>query len=399
MSTGISPTSGITAVQNVALVNGVVPVANGGTGGTANSSLTSLSNSTAILLPKWRRALGRVKAGTGNARLSFLGDSTFYGIGSNNAASGNYPPLSLPTQLSTMFNAISVNANWQSFWGSGGTANGSLQFDSRVTIGGGWGQDTIHQSFGGDLITTSTAGTLTFLPTTNVDTFKVWYVTAAGNGTLSLALNSGTATNQNTAGATGIASKNIVGTLGSNTLDIAYVSGGSIFIIGVEAFNSSQNRIDVLNGGWPTAKSGDWNNTSQPWSPLTFLSSVAADLTLINLGINDWDNSISVATYTANVQALITAALLTGDVILVTPTPSSTVFGGTVAIQTAFVAAMYSLASTNNIPIVDLWARWQGASGGYTIYNALGYYYDTLHPLGLGYNDQAQAVFQFLSRV
>ena len=123
---------------------------------------------------------------------------------------------------------------------------------------------------------------------------------------------------------------------------------------------------------------------------VAFMESVYADLVILNVGINDWDAAVTAATYTTNVQALITA-IKTGssaDILMMTPPPTNTTSASTTA-QQNLITAMYSLAQSNNIPLVDIWARWQS----YAVAQPLGFYADTFtHPNALGYSDLAQAI-------
>jgi hypothetical protein len=119
----------------------------------------------------------------------------------------------------------------------------------------------------------------------------------------------------------------------------------------------------------------------------------APDLTIIGTGINDARYSYTVPTWTADTQALITAAKLSGDVILKTVIPSqdSTVS----ALEAQYAAAAQTLAATNGCGVVDINARF----GDWFTADAAGYMSDTLHSTGFGYCDIAQAMFNSIKTI
>jgi hypothetical protein len=78
-------------------------------------------------------------------------------------------------------------------------------------------------------------------------------------------------------------------------------------------------------------------------------------LTIINLGINDWENAVSTTTFNTNMQAIITAAKLAGDVLLATP--NTTNGTASIATQATYVAKIQTLATSNSVKLVDLWTN------------------------------------------
>jgi lysophospholipase L1-like esterase len=251
---------------------------------------------------------------------------------------------------------------------------------------------------GGDLFTATAGATpLAFLPTDTVDTFRLWYITNTGLGSFSYNVDGGTATTINENGSQVFNSVTIAaGSLGIHTLNLTWISG-SVFVAGVEAYNSAIGSVQIINAGWAGATSANWVNNfpiqGNPWTPVPGVTTQAPDVILLSLGINDWrvtQTSTSVSTYVANVQALITAWKVNSDVILVTPAPSgiSTV---PLATQQQYVAALYSLAATNNLPIIDNFGRW----GSFERMNPAPYLFyssNNLHPNGNGYSDFAQSI-------
>lgn len=345
-------------------------------------------------LKKWRAALASVKTGVANARILCIGDSTTFGAYSNGTGSGAWNALNYPAQLAARFNSAGINAHSNSWMGAGRTITDQLPFDSRMTTTSDWTVFT-PQGIGGFIpCSQSVTGTgyLSFTPTVNVSTFNIFYVQTTTARSFNWNINGGSNTNVSTLNATtGLAVATATGTLGANTLNIQYSSGSNyIYINGIEAYDNSKKWVSVINAGWRGSTASSWNQSASLYNPIPAISVVAPNLTLINLSINDWNAGTAISTYIANIQAVITAALATGDVILVTANPSQTPFSGdaTQSAQQQYVTALYGLAASNNLVLIDLFSRW----GTWTSSNSLGMNYDNLHPNQLGYNDMAQFI-------
>lgn len=349
-------------------------------------------------LKKWRTSLGKVRSGQANARILLLGDSTTFGTGSNNTNTGNVKAQSYPTQMSGFINSLGVNAHWNSFLSDGSSAfETNHANDARITRGTGWTQasGTNGQSVGGQMFenSSSTANSLAFLPTVNVDTFVVWYKTFSGGGTLSLDINGSGTITQSTNSASGIGSVTITGSLGSDTLNIKWSSGGTIDICGVEAYDSSKKWIDLMNAGWAGSNSIDVSNSTNAWGPLNGLNAFSADLVIVDVGINDWNAAGSASAYKTNIQTLITQVVANGSsIILVTPAPTNPANGATIAAQTPFIDAMYALAVTNNLPLIDNYTRFGPAASNGTMY----WTGNGVHPNMIGYADFATPITDFV---
>lgn len=395
-----TPSSGVltnaTALPLTTGVTGTLGQTNGGTGANSNTSLnTTLQNTPALMLPHFRAGLGRVLAGTGNTTILWVGDSTMMGAYSNNSGSGDWRLLAVPSQFAAMLNRAGVPATSQSFAGFGQfVADKSV--DPRITIGSSWTQDTSTTVGGDQLCATTTTNALSFLPVIPVDTFIIYYSKNTGQGSISFDINgSGTTTvSQNTSAA--FASTTMTGTLGTNTLNIKYVSGGKTCVTGIVAYNSAVKQLLSINAGYDGATSTNWNVTTNPWSPGTAIANFGQDLTVISLGINNWFNNTGTSTYITDMQALITQALTIGDVVLVAPNPTISTAPYTQAVQQTYIAAMQSLAASNNIPFVDVFDRWVS----YAVSNPLGLYFaggSNLHPQGVGYYDITKADYDYLN--
>jgi lysophospholipase L1-like esterase len=348
-------------------------------------------------LRKFRTAIAKVKSNQANCKVLCLGDSTTFGTGSNNSNTGDLKPFAYPTQLQAMMNSAGINSHANSFMGYGSPTfenNGSN--DARIVEGNSWTNFGSNAALGGTLFenTGSTTNALSFTPTVPVDTFVIYYITAVGNGTFSAGFNSATPTNQSTNSANGFATLTISSTLGINTLNLKYVSGGNIFIQGVEAYDSSKKWIDFINAGWPGAKASDISSNPAFYSPLSGIGFLAPDLTLLNIGINDWGAGTSLSSFQTNVQSVITECQLSGDVIIISPAPSAA-SSTSVATQQTYVTVMKNLAITNNIPFIDWWTR----MGLQSTNTAMYWTSNALHPNMVGYSDNAQTIFNMIGNL
>ena len=339
-------------------------------------------------LRKWRAAKARVASGSGNARILFMGDSTTFGEFSNSGAdTGDLTNNSITARISDYLSAAGLPTSENSFAGMSisGYPNRAVN-DGRVVVSGGWAASA-GGGVGGSFMVCTSTGAITFTPRTNCDSFKIYYATLSTGGTFSYGVNGGSTTNQSEVGADGIGSVTITGNAGlANVLNINWVSG-SCYIAGIEAWNSTISQVILQNAGWGTSNAANWNNNSAAYTSPQAIPSFSGDLSYLCLGINDWCLGVSQSSFITNMQALITKALTTGDVILVSPAPSST-GSATLANQESLVQAMYDLAASNNIPLIDNFARFQS----YTVSNGLGLMGQALHPNQLGYADLAQTI-------
>lgn len=348
-------------------------------------------------LRNWRAARNAVATGhaaANTARVLFIGDSTTVGKAANYASTGDWKTNGYIGQLSRMLNTAGINAHFNSFIGSGNGFNNAT-FDPRITVGAGWAADAIYPTAGGQPYTaTGATSSLSFLPTVNVDTFNLFVLKISGFGTITYNINGGSASTFSENGANNtILTLTKTGSLTASTLNVDYVSGGKVSLVGVEAYDSSKSWISLINAGSSSSRSVDWAVANNPYSPANCIGIYAPVLTSICLGINDWaqGGGTDITTFIANIQLLITNALAIGDCMLVAPAPSA-ISVKTLEFQQTYIAALYSLAVLNNIPLIDFFSRLTS----YEISNPIGYYFDTLHPNGTAYGDQATAIFNLL---
>lgn len=331
---------------------------------------------------KFRAALAKTRRGTSNTKIACVGDSTTRGQGSGTttAQALNGWPVQLSAQLAS---ALGMTAGWQNLFGQG---NATLtSFDSRVGMTGTFTTSSV--SFGGNVFRMAAAATLAFTPTVNCDTFDVYSVNN-GVGQFTINLDGGaTLATVNTTADGAIVKTTVSGSLAGHTLNMVWVSG-TPYILGCDCYATGTKQISVWNGGWLSSTSVNWASNVGNFNPSAALQNyLLPDLSIIDIGINDWIAVTDIPTYKAGLQTVISACLATGDVILKTPAPSQITVTD-LATQRRYVQAMYDLAQANNVALVDGFYRF----GSYEIANPLGFYTDNKHPTATGYADIAAAL-------
>ena len=375
-------------------------------GGGGTSGLPQIAGSAATVGPSqfitpvnfatWRAALARVRSGTGSAKIMCVGDSTTSGDWISNVN------LTWPTQFTGLLNSYLAPAA-QTWGGWHGTqATGA---DTRITVGTGW---TLGTSITINYWSSGTSGAiLSYAPSSaangpaSVDSCTIWYIQNSGHGGFTVNVDGGStlATVNSGSPVTAIVtSVTVTFTAGaSHTINVVPTGvGGSVYILGFDAFLSTANTIRVYNPAIGGSRAADWANTSVDYYPGNWPALIVPDLVIIDLGIND-AAAQTLAQYTANMQIVISNCLATGASVLLKSFVPSELSSGLVPVETTYVAALPALAAANGCGYLDGWDRWVS----YLVSNAYGYYVpgNTLHPNGVGCADIAQAVFEVISRV
>ena len=332
------------------------------------------------VLSKWRVARANVQNGTSNARILFPGDSTVAGYGDSTAAT-IAATRSMPTRLASLLNTTVTPAAV----GLGippSTLN--LTTDNRWTVGSGWTNAALGAGASAAYSCAAGGGALVYTssPQVTCDGFYVYYITASSGGTLSCTATGGSAVNTNTAGSSGqgrvLVSAGSAGS--SNSVSITSTVTGTCWVTGVEPVLSTKSQILVGNAGVGSARTSNWNSTN-PFFGTQFIQTFAPDLTIISMGTNDATDGDSAVSILANFQAMITAAKISGDVILCDPLPQQN--AAHLATELTYAAMLQSLAVTNNCAYLGLINRWGGA------YNAALQNVDGVHGNDQGYWDWA----------
>lgn len=350
---------------------------------------------------KWRKALSAVRAGTGNARVMFWGESNTAGCGAGTGASGliGCRTKSYSYQLASRFNAYFAPTHEDSFFGPNGAIEPSFQGDNRLVFGAGWTTDT--SSLGGSTMqNTTTTNPVTFTPLNNVDTFTVWYIRNSGKDTIAVTVDGGAPTtgpsSVNTAGSLSAQSFTVTAASpGSHALALARTGVGAGFtLIGIEAWDSTRSMVSFINCGSAGAQVSSLAAVGNPYTSRTMAGTVAPDLTVLIEGQNDATAGTSEVSYKANMQLCINTMLVSGDVVLGVIGPMATT-AASLAAQQAIVQWNYDLAFTNDLPIIDMTRRLID----YTTANADGFMFSAIHENSNGYAEYADVLYRALISV
>lgn len=344
---------------------------------------------------KFRTALAAVRAGTADARVLCIGDSTTYGSGSQFG-----PPTSWPARLATLLDAGLFPSARGLFLPPSALVGGSGT-DANWTAAAGWSLNA--QGFAGQAAfysSTVSPGVLKFQPGFRADTADVWYLqqnNSSFSGIFTISVDGvGTAATVDTLGATAKMVKVAV-PLGSpaagHYLNFVHTGGNGVWNFGVEFYDSTRKTVRWGNAGLPSTLTSHWAADGATYQSLPNIRAYAPDLALISLGINDAYGSISKASYKTNLTAIVQAAKASGDVVLVSVPPSTD--ASPMALEAQYRDAAREVAQLTGSVFVDIFGRW----GSWAAANAKGYMYDGRHPSDTGYQDIAQAVFDTLAFV
>jgi hypothetical protein len=349
---------------------------------------------------KARAAIAKTRLGQSRTTILTVSDSigAGQGAGPGGVTIAGARPFSFPSRMANRFAALGIPSQAESFFGNAAQAAAYGTYDPRVSSST-WTYDATRTTAGGNLFGAVSSATLSFLPGTNVDTFEIGYVAAPGKDTINVNIDgsapaTGSATINSNASLALLKSTVKPASAGSHTLNlVAGTLVGGFLLMGVKAYNSTTPAIDIVNCGWPGSTTANWNDGTFVWSPLNAIQYHAPHLTIIELGPNDWNNSVSVATSVANLQAIITTAKLSGDVLIVGPPQSNPATKASAASQAQFLAAYQSLALANNVSYVS----WADRFGSWASANAAGYMFDDIHGNQIMYSDFGDRLVSMLT--
>lgn len=331
------------------------------------------------------------------ARVLWIGDSGTIAINAEGAAQWPSPT----DHLAAILSAAGIPAVSDGFmgWSVAGTGTGSRLGDDPRMVAGSWTSSTsLWAILGGAYLTAASGSTaFSFTPRAPVDTYNVLYSTTSGAGSFSEQIGAGSATTVNENAATALHAQSVTASPASTSpLNLTWLSG-TAYVLGVEAYNSTIPSVDIINAGYYGSMSAAWTGNSNVSDPLKMLTFLKPALTIIEPGGNDYYSGTctAIATFTANVQAMITAAQAAGsDVLLVFPPPQIATWYCSSPSLAQYQAAVAGLGQTNNVPVVDLTVRF----GSYAIAAAAGLYSDAEHANTAGNADAASAVSEVLLR-
>lgn len=353
-----------------------------------------VDNKTAPRFAHWRTALARVQLGAGNATLLVVGTSISAGEGSTGSGpNGNPISKSIPTLLAGRLTALGLPASWQAINAdhANATASAITAFDSRVVPGpwvGNFG--TLGGSF---LYSNAVSSTpLAITPTTSFDTIDIWYFRNPGNGTFTVNVDGGaTLSTINSSGTAGFVKATITCTAGTHTINLTQTGAGPVYVMTVIPRTAANKEVTVINAARRGGLAAHYGNDNNIYGSRAGLKAIAPDLTLIELTANDWKAPTDLTLYSNYIQNIIDDAKLSGDVLLYTSIPSDTSYAS-IAQQQQYIDAIVALGVKNNVTVLNTTDRWTS----FAFSNALGMYFDGLHPAGIGSADLANGLARVL---
>lgn len=385
------------------LLGGVVPVTALAKPGFFNFKASSF--------PRWSAALAAHRAGKSRAFIACVGDSVTRGVGSNPAsATADLVRRSWPSVLAEALNEMpktkaTANSVWCDGFFSMDGSDDLSDADPRVSWEAGWQTHPTMFTAGGKsfLYPSSAAGEGKFNFDLTIgatgpfedDTVNVHVIKSPGNGRILVTTNDGAefVVGDDTTGPNGVGV--ITGTradffdspwtIQRNSAD----PGTNLQFFGIESYKSSDKPIGVWNMGASGSLVHDWVSDNQPYNFVEVIQSLSVNLTIVCLTINDWANNTPENNYKNDLQEIITAAIVPGDVLLVVGVPSN-IATAPEARQKEFAGFVKELAETNDIPVLDLSERWISQA----LFPMRGLYYDGLHPSDVGSTDIGYLVAQ-----
>ncbi|MBB3693007.1 SGNH/GDSL hydrolase family protein [Sphingomonas sp. BK580] len=344
------------------------------------------------LLPKWRKALNGLRAGNaGNIRLAFYGDSKtrFFPL-----AGG--APKSKSRRVGELLASAGVPAITDTIFGCGGagTMAEAVSYDPKLSGFSGWAGGNV--SLGGAAFYTAGTNPGTFTPSKPVDRVTVYFVQAPGQATFSVTKGSETFA-QTSNGTAALGKVDVVFTTkDASAITIARTGGGNFNLVGIVAWDSAVSAVEIANFGVSGVKSSFQADISAPHSPLNALGSYAPHLTVINLGTNDLNAAdVPLATFLANMGAIIDKAKVSGDAIILWPSIGGAgTNGGSDADRLTWKTALRALAVTKSVPLLDEEVLLGGRAAA-----AADWMYDALHELPPATFLEATALTHLILRV
>ena len=337
-------------------------------------------------LSAFSSALAATIAGTADTKIAFVGDSTTMGAFGAGVTYVGARPFCRADKFADFLRSVGVTAYKSSFFGDSSTTTILPTYDTRITLGANWVSNTLV-TLGGTCLQHNTNGsltTLTFAPTEQIDTVDVYYIQNTGYGSARILIDGV----QSGAALTGAGSLAIIKatrtmTPGVHTIGINKTVDGNFFVTAIDAYNSTARGVRCWNMGAGGVKAGDVSGSAAVYDPTSLLKTYAPDLTVINLGINDWKGATAAATYQAAITAIVDAARLSGDVIIEVPIGSS--YADTTQVNQELITfALRQTAANKGVPIADLNAAFRNYTSGV----AAGYFLpanDLIHPGPTGY--------------
>jgi hypothetical protein len=331
---------------------------------------SSVYNAKASNTRQMRRGFGQAAAyDPRGLDVLVIGDSI-----SDNYAAGFHPQYMWPK---TVYDWITSNAIPMPGGGTGFVWASSAAYDGTGTLlfrDQRWTTTGSVTDASGIYLTLSPNATATFDPGAGAGLWYnqqgtdlyLWYYNTSAPFTISV--DGGVAQSITPSGSQDIGSWTVAGLSSANhTILVTNTSASPVYLIGASQDSYAGIRIqNFARYGWAT---GGYMNASWPSGRAAIQGVLGTgnhtpEVTFIALGCNDLHNGITPSQYASNITSIAQFAQgLGSDVILIAyQEPGDTPAGA----WAAYINALYGVADTLDIPMIDLYARW----GGYSIASA-----------------------------
>ena len=337
-------------------------------------------------LMRWRGARARMLSGQGRARVLCLGDS-------NTAGDAVAPGVRLreaayPARLAELLDRV-YGASGDGFCGNAGILSAiDTTYDPRLSFGAGWVVSGAVSVGGTMFSNASTSNALTFTPR---DAWERCEIIFAGIAAGAVDLSAGGATSRHDIPAGGMVSVSFdAGALASRPLSVMRVSG-EIHVAAILPHSSIRPRVEVINAGRTGWASADLIDAATFYAPGAALSSVAADLVLIEIGLNDFNTGISPTVYGNRLRTLVGLCPVMADVVVmssVSPEQASRVYP-----WSDYLDQMREVCAERELSFIDI----SVAMGDRSQVVAAGLTNDGLHPNRAGLAEKAHVASKLIT--
>lgn len=332
-----------------------------------------------------RAKLAAAFAGLSYAEILCLGDSKTAGLGTNGG--GQYlPARSYPGQLlaGLASRGYSVSTGWVY-----PAHNLSVAEEPRLAYTGSWAARNVSTKI---LYASSTgAGTLTFTSDRPGTIAEIQYLPTSAGFTYSI---DGAAAVTVTPSGSGTTPVTVTVTGLSNATHTIAINAAATGVL-VQAFRvRNATGVGVSNAGIAGSTATDWIQQGATPGGTGNVVTPAPDAVFIQLGINDCRTGIAVATFSANLAAIVSRfhVSIGKTTILVVPMPPQ-VADTTTAKWQPYASAIYDVADQYDIPVLDVndcLVDWATA-------NAAGLTFDSVHENDGGYATTGSAALRLLT--
>jgi lysophospholipase L1-like esterase len=376
-----------------------------------------LGNFSPAMMPRAAAALKRVVGGAGDARVLFIGDSVVFGAwaGDGPTAIDNAHANAIPALLAAAFEKY-AHASIDNRGGDNGAGTMANLIASDPTISTSAWTVAVGSTAGGFILqSTVNGGTATITPPMEWDRFTAWHIRAfdgSAQNVGDLKLEATGATPVTAIGKTGAgeAVEPVVITrstpaLGAVTMTSLVDPGETTYVNAYLFENTKRSTVHMVNLGIRAANTGTGNATplgwnrvggGQPWIVRNAIQGIwKPDLSFIYLGINDFrlgGRNPGVSTFKTDMQSIIDACRISGDVVLIAPNDVSDADEGPVN-SALYARAVIELAETNGLP----WVNLRTVLGDWPAASAAGLMKDGLHPSPAGYRKIANSLLPLLT--